>query len=92
MPLTQSQNRKRILQAAIAAAALLTLSCMLRIIAAQECHLLHNLIWAALQLSRPAILAVATSAPAHPCHASTLLQQLLEIVASNWPLPHTLLG
>jgi hypothetical protein len=89
---TQSWTRKPILQLAAAAFALIILSSMLRVIAAQECQLFHNVIWAAFQLLRPAILAAKTSVPADPCQASTLLQNLLQIVASNWPLPQVVVG
>jgi hypothetical protein len=88
----QSRIRKPILQAAAAAFALIILSSMLRVIAAQECQLFHYVIWASLQLLRPAILAAKASLPAHACPASTLLQYLLQISASNWPLPHALVG
>lgn len=84
--------RKPILQAATAAFALIILSCMLRVVAAQECELLHSVIWAALQLTRPAILAAKASISSHPCQASTVLQYLLQIVASNWPLPQGMVG
>lgn len=83
--------RKPILRAAAAAFALIILSYMLRVIAAQQCQLFHSFIWVALQLSRPAILAAKTSA-SNPCHASTLLQYLLQIVASNWPPPQAMVG
>jgi hypothetical protein len=89
---TQFWIRKAALQAATAAFALIVLSCILRVIAAQECQFLHYSIWAALQLLRPAILAARTSVPAHPCQAANLLQRLLQIVASNWPLPQALVG
>jgi hypothetical protein len=88
----QNRIRKSILRAATAAFALIVFSCILRMIAAQECHFFHYSIWAALQLLRPAILAAKASVPAHPCQAATLLQHLLQIVASNWPLPLTLVG
>jgi hypothetical protein len=92
MAQTQSLLRNPILQAAILAFALVILSCMLRVIAAQQCELLHSFIWAALQLARPAILAAKTSVTSHPCQASTVLQYVLQIVASNWPLPQAMLG
>jgi hypothetical protein len=89
---TKSWTRKPIPQATTAALALIVFSCMLRVVAAQECHLFHSVIWAALQLLRPAILAAKASMPAHPCQASTLLQYLLQIVASNWPPPQPIVG
>jgi hypothetical protein len=88
----RSQIRKSILGAATAAFALIVFSCILRVIAEQECHVFHYSIWAALQLLRPAILAVKTVVPVHPCQAANVLQHLLQIVASNWPLPKTLVG
>jgi hypothetical protein len=30
--------------------------------------------------------------PVHPCQAANVLQHLLQIVASNWPLPQALVG
>ena len=84
--------RDRILQTATAAFALIILSCMLRVIATQQCELLHSFIWAALQLARPAILVAKASVTSHPCQASTVLQYVLQIVASNWPLPQAMLG
>jgi hypothetical protein len=88
----QSFIRKPILQAVTAAFGLIILSCMLRVIAAQECQLLHSVIWAALQLLRPAIVAAKTFVSSDPCQASTVLHHLLQIVASNWPLPQTMVG
>jgi hypothetical protein len=85
---TKSRIRKSILQAATAAFALI----LLHVIAAHECRVFHNVLWAAFQLLRPAILAAKTSVPADPCQASTFLQYLLQIVASNWPLPQALVG
>lgn len=61
--------RKPILQAATAAFALIILSCMMQLIAAQQCELLQSIIWAALQLARPAILAAKTSVAPHACQA-----------------------
>ena len=92
MTYTQSRFRKPILQAAIACFALLVFSGIFHVIADQECRFLHNAIWASLQLLRPAVLAAMTSAPAHPCPASALLEHLLQIVAANWPLPQVLVG
>ena len=83
---------KSIRQAVAAAFALIVLSCILRMIAAQECQLFHYSMWAALQLLRPAILAAKTAVPAHPCQAASVLQRLLQIVATNWPLPQSLVG
>lgn len=92
MALRQSWIRNPILQAAAAALALIILSCMLRVIAAQQCELLHGVIWAMLQLLRPAVLAAKAAAPSHPCQVSTVLQYLLQIVASNWPPPQAMVG
>ena len=92
MAQTQPFIRKPILQAATAAFALITLSCMLHVIAEQECQLFHNVIWVSLQLLHPAILAAENFMPDHPCQASTLLHQLLQIVASHCPLPQAMLG
>jgi hypothetical protein len=88
----QSFIRKPILQAATGAFALITLSCMLHVIAEQECQLFYNIIWISLQLLDPAILAAKTFVSSHPCQASTLLHQLLQIVASHCPLPQAMLG
>jgi hypothetical protein len=87
-----SPIRKSIRQAATAAFALIVFSCILRVIAAQECQLFHYSIWVALQLLRPALLAAKTAVPAHPCQAASVLQHLLQIVAANWPLPQALVG
>jgi len=89
---TQSAIPRSIWQVVAAAFALIVFSCILRVIAAQECHFFHYSIWAALQLLRPAILATKTAVPAHPCPAADLLQHLLQIVASNWPFPEALIG
>ena len=92
MAQTRSFIRKPILQAAAASALVIVLSCMLHVIAEQECQLFHNVIWVSLQLLHPATLAAKTFVSSHPCQASTLLQQLLQIVASNCPLSQAVLG
>jgi hypothetical protein len=91
-PNTHSRNRQPIVKVAIAGFLLATLFCMLRGVAAQECFLFHNLAWVALEVVRPAISAAWQSAPAHLCERSTLLQHLLQIVASNWPLLGVIAG
>jgi len=53
---------------------------------------LPYVIWVSLQLLHPAILAAENFMPDHPCQASTLLHQLLQIVASHCPLPQAMLG
>jgi hypothetical protein len=85
-PNNHSRNRKPIVKVAIAGFLLATLFCMLRGVAAQECFLFHNVAWVALEVLRPAVSAGWQSAPAHLCERSALLQHLLQIVASDWPL------
>ena len=92
VPNTHSRNRKPIVKVAIAGFLLATLFCVLRGVAAQECLLFHNLAWVALEVVRPAASAAWQSAPAHLCERSTLLQHLLQIVASNWPLLGVIAG
>ena len=92
MAQTQSFIRNRILQAVTAAFALIILSCMLHVIAEQECQLFHNVISVSLQLLHPVTLAARTFVSSHPCEASTLLHELLQIVASNCLLPAAMLG
>ncbi len=92
VPNTHSRNRKPIVKVAIAGFLLATLFCALRGVAAQECLLFHNLGWVALEVVRPAASAAWQSAPAHLCERSTLLQHLLQIVASNWPLLGVIAG
>ena len=91
-PNTHSRNRQPIVKVAIAGFLLATLFCMLRGVAAQECFLFHNLAWVALEVVRPAISAAWQFAPAHLCERSTLLQHLLQIVASHWPLLGVIAG
>jgi hypothetical protein len=91
-PNTHSRNQKPIVKAAIVGLLLAALFCMLRGVAVQECFLVHNLAWVALEVVRPAISAAWQSAPAHLCERSTLLQHLLQIVASNWPLLGVIAG
>ena len=86
IPNTHSRNQKPIVKVAIVGFLLATSFCMLRGVAAQECFLFHNLAWVAFEVVRPAVSAVWQSAPAHLCERSTLLQHLLEIVASDWAL------
>ena len=91
-PYTYSRNRKTIVNAAIAGFALAALFCMLHGVAVQECHLLHNVVWVALEVLRQAISAAWQSAPAHLCEGSNLLQHLLQIVASIRPLLWVIAG
>lgn len=85
-PHTLFRNRKPIAKAAIAGFVFATLFCTLHGVAAEGCHLFHNMAWVALEVLRPDISAAWQSVPAHLCEGSNLLQHLLQIVASNWPL------
>jgi hypothetical protein len=53
---------------------------------AQGCDLLCAIGWVAFELVRPIISAALQTVPAHLCGCSSSVQQLLQIVASNWPL------
>ncbi len=91
-PYTNTRNRNTVAKVAIVGFALATLFCMLQGVAAQECHLFHNVAWVALEVLRPAISAACQSAPAHLCEGSNLLQHLLQIVASIRPLLWVIAG
>ena len=91
-PNTHSRNQKPIVKVAIAGFLLATLFCMLRGVAVQECFLFHNVAWVALEAVQPAVSAAWQSAPAHLCERSTLLQHLLQILASDWPLLGVIAG
>ena len=82
---TYSRHRKRIVGAAIAAYVLAVLSLGLHEISTDGCHLFQNLAWVAFLVLRPAVSALWQSAPLHLCEASSLLQHLLQIVASIRP-------
>ena len=84
-PYTNTRNRN-VATAAIAGFVLVTLFLMLHVAAIQECHLFHSVAWMGFHVLRPAILAAAQSAPTHVCEASSVLQHLLQIVASIRPL------
>jgi hypothetical protein len=83
---TYSRNSKPIVQAALAGLVLAILFCMLHGVAVQDCCLFRNLAWAAIEILRPAISAAWQSTPAHLCEDSRILQHLLQIGASIWPL------
>jgi hypothetical protein len=85
-PNAYSRNKKPIVQVAIAGFVLAALFVVLQTEAVQACRLFHIMAWVAVKALRPAILAVWQSAPAHLCVASSLLQHLLQIVASFKPL------
>jgi hypothetical protein len=91
-PYTNIRNRNPVAKLAIAGFALVTLVLTLHIAAIQECHLFHSVAWLAFQVLRPAILATSQSAPTHLCDASSLLQPLLQMVASVRPLLWVIAG
>jgi hypothetical protein len=83
---TNTRNRNSGAKVAIAGFALAIFFLALNMVAVQECNLFHSLAWVASALLRPAISAAWQLAPAHLCEGSSLLQQLLQIVASVRPL------
>jgi hypothetical protein len=78
------RNGKPIAQVAIGFV-LATLSCKLDV-TTQGCNLLDKAAWVALEVLGPVILAAFQSVPDCLCHASRVLQHVLQIVASVWPV------
>jgi hypothetical protein len=85
-PYAYSRNRKSIVNAAIAGSLLATWFWMLHGLAPQGCHFFHNVVWVAVEALRPVISAVWQSAQPHFCEGSSLLEHLLQVVASVRPL------
>lgn len=54
--------------------------------------LFYNLAWAALEVLRPALLAVWHHLPTCFCDDSTYLQRLPQVVSSIWPLTGIMAG
>ena len=79
------RNSKPIVGVAIVGFVLVTLSCKLDA-TAQGCSLFNRAAWVALEVLRPVILAAWQSVPACLCEDSRLLQHVLQIGASIWPL------
>jgi hypothetical protein len=86
-PYYESRKRKAVVGVALFAYALAPLFCKLDGVAALACNLLDQSAWAALSALRPAILLIGGQAvSAHLYETSRLLQGLLGILASLWPL------
>jgi len=83
---TFSRNCKAIVGVAIAGFVLATLFCKLDAATAQGCNLFDKTAWVAIEVLRPVILSGWQSVPACLCGDSRLLEHLLQIVASIWPL------
>jgi hypothetical protein len=79
------RNSKPIVEVAIVGLVLATMFYNLDA-ATQRCSLLDKAVWVALEVSCPLILAAWQSVPTHLCPAASLLQHLLQIVASIRPL------
>jgi ABC-type transport system involved in cytochrome c biogenesis permease subunit len=86
-----SRKRKRTVEVAIVGFVFATMFYNLDA-AAQRCSLLDKAAWVALEVSCPLILAAWQSVPSHLCPASSLLQHVLQIVASIRPLLCVMVG
>jgi hypothetical protein len=84
-PYTYSGNFKPIVGVAIAGFVLASGFCNFGA-AAQGCNLFNKTAWVALEVLRPVILSGWQSVPACLCGDSWLLQHVLQIVTSIWPL------
>ena len=82
---THTRNSKPIVGVAIIGFVLATGFCNFGA-AAQGCNLLDKTAWVALEVLRPVILSGWQSVPACLCGDSRLLQHVLQIVTSIWPL------
>jgi hypothetical protein len=84
---TYSRNGKPIVGVAVVGFVLATLFCKLDGATAQGCNLLDKTAWVALEVLRPVImLADWQAVSACLCEGSRILQHLLQIGASIWPL------
>jgi len=83
---TRTKNSKPIVGVAIIGFVLATGFCMLGGVGAQGCNLFNKTAWVALEVLRPVILSGWQSVPACLCGDSRLLQHVLQIVTSIWPL------
>ena len=81
-----SRNFKPVVGVAIAGFVLATGFCKLGGVVGQGCNLFDKTAWVAIEVLRPVILSGWQSVPACLCGDSRLLQHLLQIVGSIWPL------
>lgn len=87
------RNCNRIVKVAAVGFAVATLSYRLDGAAAEGCNLLDKTAWVALEVLRSVILLAGWQAvSAYLCEDSRLLQYLLQIVASIWPLLGVMAG
>ncbi len=89
---TYSGNPKPIQEVAIVGFLLATLSCKLDGSAALACQLLDKTAWAATEIVRSALLAGWPCVLAYLFEDSRVLQHLLQIWASIWPLLRVIAG
>ena len=89
---TYSGNPKPIQEAAIVGFLLATLSCKLDGAAALACQLLDKTAWAVTEVVSSAILAGWPSVLSYLFEDSRVLQHLLQIMASVWPLLRVIAG
>ena len=83
----KSQNGRAIVGAAIAGLVFATLFCKLDGAAAPACHLLGQVIWAALELFRLGVVfAKWYGVAAYLYESSRLVQHLVQVGACIWPL------
>jgi hypothetical protein len=81
-----SRNRKSLVRLAIFGMAVAILMISLDRAAVHGCHLLKETAWVAIELLRPFLLVGWHSAPAYFREDSRFFENLLQILASNWPL------
>ncbi len=89
---TYSGNPKPIQEAAIVGFLLATLSCKLDGAVALACQLLDKTAWLATEAVRSALLAGWPCVLANLFEDSRVLQHLLQIMASVWPLLRVIAG
>jgi hypothetical protein len=85
-PNKYSMNGNLLVEVAAVLFVLATLSYHLDGAAAQGCSLVDRAAWVALDVFRPAILACWRAISTYLCEDSTVLQHLLQMVASIWQL------
>ena len=80
------RSNKPIVGVAIIGFALATSFCKLDGATVQGCSLFNRAAWVVLEVLRPVILSAWQSVPACLCDDSRILQYVLQIAASIWPL------
>jgi hypothetical protein len=89
---TDSRNRKVLVRLAIFGIAVAILVISLDRAAAHGCHLLKETAWVVVEILRPLLLAGWHGVSTCLRENSRVLQNLLQIVASNWPLLGVMAG